>query len=64
MGLPMEKWFCWGSLGVAGSLFVLFLLDVFLDMPFGGISVPVDILGALACGILLYLAWNAYRDIR
>ena len=63
-GLFMEKWMCFGSMGVAGLLLLLFLLDAILSVPFGGISVPVDIVGVLACGVVLYLAFDAYRDLR
>lgn len=63
-GLSMEKWFCWGSMGVAGLLLLLFLLDVGLSIPFGGMSVAVDIVSIVCCVILLYLGWNAYRDLR
>jgi hypothetical protein len=63
-GLSMEKWFCWGSMGVAGFLLLLFLLDAILSIPFGGISLGVDIIGVLCCAILLYLGWNAYNDLR
>ncbi len=60
----MEKWLCWGSLGVAGVLLLLFLLDLFIGMPFGGISTMVDIFGSLACALVLYLAYDALRDLR
>jgi hypothetical protein len=63
-GLSMEKWFCWGSMGVAGLLLLLFLLDVIVQIPFGGLSPTVDIVSVVCCGILIYLGWNAYRDIR
>ena len=63
-GLPMEKWFCWGSMGVAGLLLLLFLLDVLAGIPFGGLSPTVDIVSVVSCAILLYLGWNAYRDLR
>ena len=63
-GLFMEKWMCWGSMGVAGLLLLLFLLDVFLGIPFGGVSIFVDIVAVLACGIVLYLAFDALRDLR
>jgi hypothetical protein len=63
-GLFMEKWLCWGSMGVAGLLLLLFLLDLFLKVPFGRLSVPVDVLVILACGIALYLAYDAFRDLR
>jgi hypothetical protein len=60
----MDKWLCWGSMGVAGLLLLLFLLDMFLGIPFGGISVVVDIFGILASGLVLYLAWDASRELR
>ena len=63
-GLFMEKWLCWGSMGVAGLLLLLFLLDLFLSFPFGGISSTVDVLIVLCCGIVLYLAYDAFRDLR
>jgi hypothetical protein len=60
----MEKWFCWGSMGVAGLLLLLFLLDLFTKYPFGQISKAVDVMTIIASGIVLYLAWDAYRDLR
>lgn len=63
-GLSMEKWLCWSSMGVAGLLLLLFLLDLFLKMPFGGISIAVDIVSLLASALVLYLAWDAMRDLR
>jgi hypothetical protein len=60
----MDKWLCWGSLGVSGLLLLLFLLDLFLSFPFGGISTVVDIVGILASGIVLFLAIDALRDLR
>jgi hypothetical protein len=66
-GQSMEKGLCWGSLGVAGLMFLLFLLDLFLGFPFGGGSISgmtlVDIFGLLASGVLIYLAFNALRDV-
>jgi hypothetical protein len=63
-GLSMEKWLCWGSMGVAGLLLLLFLLDLILQIPFSGISSTVDVFGILASGLVLYLAWDAFRDLR
>jgi len=63
-GLFMEKWLCWSSMGVAGLLILLFMLDLFLAMPFGRISGTVDVLVILSCGVVLYLAWDAFRDLR
>lgn len=63
-GLFMEKWLCWVSMGLAGLCLLLFLLDLFLGVPFGGISATVDVLIILACGVVLYLAYDAFRDLR
>ena len=34
----MDKWLCWGSMGVAGLLLLLFILDIPLGIPFGAIN--------------------------
>jgi hypothetical protein len=61
----MEKGMCLGSIGVAGFLLLLFLLDLFADFPFGGSAYTnVDVFGILACAIILYLGWNAYKDLK
>lgn len=69
-GLAMEKWLCWGSMGVAGFLLLLFLLDLVMYFagsptwgPFGGISLMVDIFTIIASGIVLYLAYDAMKDL-
>jgi hypothetical protein len=63
-GLSMEKWLCWASMGVAGLLLLLFLLDMFLSVPFGGLNKTVDGISVVASGLVLFLAWDAMRDIR
>ncbi len=63
-GSSMEKWLCWGSLGVAGLMLILFVLDILLEFPFGGLSKVVDIFGILASAVLLYMAFDALRDVR
>jgi hypothetical protein len=60
----MEKWLCWSAIGVAGLMLLLFLLDLFLNFPFGGLSAGVDIFGILASGLVLFLGWDALRDLR
>ncbi len=60
----MDKWLCWGSMGVAGLLLLLFLLDLIVKVPFGRVSPTVDIFGLLAGGLVLYLAFDASRDLR
>ncbi len=65
-GLSMEKRLCYASMGVSGFLLLLFVLDLIpgLHFPFGGINIFVDILGILASGLVLYLAYDAFRDLR
>jgi hypothetical protein len=63
-GLFMEKWLCYGSMGVAGLLLLLFVLDVALGVPFGRVSTAVDVFGILASGLVFYLGYDAYRDLR
>jgi hypothetical protein len=63
-GLFMEKWLCWGSMGVAGLLLLLFLLDLILAIPFNRISPTVDVFGILASGLVGYLAYDASKDLR
>jgi hypothetical protein len=60
----MDKWLCWGSLGASAIFLLLFLLDLIIKIPFGGVSLFVDIVGILGCGLVGYLAWDAYRDLR
>jgi hypothetical protein len=63
-GLSMEKWFCWGAMGVAGLLLLLFVLDLAVKIPFGGIWKAVDVIFILASVLVIYLAYDAYRDIK
>ena len=60
----MEKWMCWTAIGVSGLLLVLFILDVAMKIPFGGLSPVVDIISAVASAIVLYLAYDALKDLR
>jgi hypothetical protein len=60
----MEKWMCWSGLGVSGVVFLLFLLDLFVGIPFGRLSPTVDVLSLLACGLVAYVSWDALQDQR
>ena len=66
-GLAMEKWLCWGSLGVAGLMLLLFGLDLATTVPFGGTTLSgmmmVDIIGLIMSGLLLYMSWDALRGL-
>lgn len=64
-GRAMDKILCYGSLGVAILMLLIFLLDLIAKTPFGGGPfVTVDVFGILASGIVVYLAWNASKDLK
>ncbi len=61
----MEKWMCLGALGVAGLMFLLFLLDLIIEIPFGGGPfLLVDIFGLICSGVVGYMGFNALRDLK
>jgi hypothetical protein len=64
-GRAMDKILCFGSLGVAILMLLIFLLDLVAKVPFGGGPfVTVDIVGVLASAVVVYLAWNASKDLK
>lgn len=58
----MEKWFCFGSMGAAGLVLILFLMDLVMGIPFGG-SGLIDIFGLITAGIVFFLGFDAFRDL-
>lgn len=60
----MEKGLCYGALGIAALMLLVFLLDLVAGVPFGAPFTVVDVFGVLASGIVGYLAWNASRDLK
>jgi hypothetical protein len=65
-GLAMETRLCWASLGIAGVLLLLFILDLITGFPFGisSISPTVEIICIICCALVGYLAWDALQDVR
>ena len=64
-GWAMEKYMCYGALGVAAVMALLFLLDLVASFPFGGGAFMIaDIFGVLASAIVAYLGYNALRDLK
>ncbi len=52
---------------VGGLVAVMFTLDLFLHIPFGGPSKggAMSDIGLALCGAMLaYLGWNAFREIK
>jgi hypothetical protein len=62
--VPLMKKLCYGILGVAAFMTLLFLLDIFVSFPFAGASTALDIFGILGGAVIGYLAWDTARDIR
>lgn len=64
-GRAMNKALCYGALAVGVLMLLVFLLDLIVGAPFGGAKfVTGDIFGFLASAIVVYLAWNASRDLK
>jgi hypothetical protein len=63
----MQKWMCLGAIGVAGLALLLCALDLFTGIPFRGSSdayILADIGGIITAGVLIYLGFNAYQDVK
>jgi hypothetical protein len=64
-GRAMDKALCYGALGIGALMLLVFILDLVAGVPFGGKDFVVgDVFGFLASGIVVYLAWNASRDLK
>lgn len=64
-GRAMNKALCYTALGVGGVMLLVFLLDLIAGFPFGGDKFATgDIFGFLASAVVVYLGWNALRDIK
>jgi hypothetical protein len=59
----MEKWLGWGSIGLSGLLLILFVLDFLAGVPFGGRWKHVDIIGILACALVVYMSFDVLKDL-
>lgn len=64
-GRAMNKALCFGALGIGALMLLVFLLDLLIKVPFGGGPFQmVDIFGLLASGVVVYLGYNALRDLK
>lgn len=60
----MMKNMIFGAMAAAGIVLLAAILDLVLKVPFGGYSLPMDILYILAALIVLYMGWESYRENR
>jgi hypothetical protein len=62
---PMAKAMSVAGMVIGGLLLLLFSLDLALKTPFGRVAGVIPDLGLAICGgILAYLGWNAFRDVK
>ncbi len=52
-----------GSMGVAGLVALLAILDLILGFPFQG-QMIMDIMFILGAAMVGYMGWDSYRDLR
>lgn len=61
----MQKWMCLGGMIVAGLTLLLGILDIAIGIPFGGKDYMLADIGLiLASGIVGYLGFNAYQEVK
>jgi len=62
---PMAKAMSVAGMAIGGLVALLFALDLALKTPFGRVAGVMPDLGLAVCGgILAYLGWNAFREIK
>lgn len=62
---PMAKAMSVAGMVIGGLLALMFALDLALRVPFGRVAGVMPDLGLAICGgILAYLGWNAFRDVK
>lgn len=60
----MIKKMIFASMGAAGLVALLSILDLSVKFPFAGYSLTLDILLLIASAIVGYLSWETYRENR
>ena len=64
----MEKGLCYGALGASALMLLIFLLDMFVGIfgagKDGNPFIAMDVFGVLASGIVGYLAFNTFRELK
>lgn len=52
-----------GSMAASGLVAVLALVDIIIGIPFRG-STMMDIMFLISAGLVLFLCWDAWKDLR
>lgn len=58
----MIKKTIFASMGAAGLVALLSILDLSVKFPFAGYSLALDIIYLITSAIIGYLGWDAYRE--
>jgi threonine/homoserine/homoserine lactone efflux protein len=61
--METEKVLCLVAMVIAGLLTLLFLLDAALGMPFGRVSLLLDILFIIGGAFVLWQGYDTYREL-
>ena len=52
-----------GSMAVALLVAIASVIDIFFGMPFSG-KWLMDIMFVISAGLVIYMGWDSYRDLR
>ena len=52
-----------GSMGVCGLVALASLVDIVVEVPFGGYHKAMDVMFIVGAAIICYMAWDTYREI-
>lgn len=53
-----------GSWVVAGLVALIAILDLALGIPFNRQSIVMDVLFLIGAGVIIYMGWDAFQDLR
>ena len=60
----MIKNLIFASMGMAGLVALMSILDLSVQFPFAGYSLTLDILLLISALVVGYLSWDSYRENR
>jgi hypothetical protein len=63
MAMETEKLLCYGAMGAAGLVALIFLLDIVAQI-FGGQSIVLDVLFILGAAFVLWQGFETSRELR
>ncbi len=64
IGFGMIKQLLTISMAIAGLVSILSLADIVLQVPFGRASIVMDILFFISGGIVLFLGYDSFKDLK